>query len=209
MVVSVAPANSTHVMSVLGMNDAEEGVARRHPGSIKPMRTDSAAPQNGIIVSPTASPQLERGLGCGGPARAHDSEPHPEPASPEACSTTELYSAGGQAGGEWRVHCHKASQSTSTLPSDRAVADDTATHAKDQALGAVLCAEPHLPAGTFCDALTASRCDRGATAAARTLYSRVRATQECVLLLCATALPPSSELRLLPCLSFCLLCCCL
>ena len=174
MVVPVAPANSTHVMagSVVGMNDAEEGVARRHSGSIKPMTTDSAAPHNGVIVSPTASPQLERGLGCGRPARARDPEPHLEPASPEACSTTQLYSAGGQAGGEWRVHCHKSSQSTSTLPTDRAVADDTATHAKD------------LPAGTICDALTASRCDRGATAAARALYSRdpphVRATQECV-----------------------------
>jgi hypothetical protein len=94
MVVPVAPANSTHVMagSVVGMNDAEEGVARRHSGSIKPMTTDSAAPHNGVIVSPTASPQLERGLGCGRPARARDPEPHPEPASSEACSTTELYS---------------------------------------------------------------------------------------------------------------------
>ena len=158
MVVPVAPANSTHVMagSVVGMNDAEEGVARRHSGSIKPMTTDSAAPHNGVIVSPTASPQLERGLGCGRPARARDPEHHPEPASPEACSTTQLYSAGGQAGGEWRVHCHKSSQSTSTLPTDRAVADDTATHARD------------LP---VCDALTVSRCDKGATAATRALYS--------------------------------------
>ena len=174
MVVPVAPANSTHVMagSVVGMNDAEEGVARRHSGLIKPMTTDGAAPHNGVVVSPAASPQLERGLGCGRPARARDPEPHLEPASPEACSTTQLYSAGGQAGGEWRVHCHKSSHSTSTLPTDRAVADDTATHAKD------------LPAGTICDALTASRCDRGATAAARALYSssppHVRATQECV-----------------------------
>ena len=187
MVVSVAPANSTHVMSVLAVNDAEQSVARRHPGSIKPMRTDSAAPQNGIIVSPTASPQLERGLSCGGPARAHDSEPHPEPASPEACSTTELYSAGGQAGGEWRVYCHKPSHSTSTLPTDgavaddtaastlstdRAVADDTATHAKD------------LPAGTFCDTLTASRCDRGASAAAQLARSTHAAPQACVAALC-------------------------
>jgi hypothetical protein len=73
---------------------------------------------------------------------------------------------------EWRVHCRKSGDSISTLPTDRAVADDTATHARD------------LPAGTICDALTASRCDRGATAAARALYSssppHVRATQECV-----------------------------
>ena len=174
MMLPVAPVNNTIVMtvSVLGMSAAEEGVARCHSGSIKPMTTDGAAPHDGVTVSPTASPQLERDLGCGRPARARDPEPHLEPASPEACSTTQLYSAGGQAGGEWRVHCHKASQSTSTFPTDRAVADDTATHAKDQALGAVLCAEPHLPAGTFCDTLTASRCDRGATAAARTLYSR-------------------------------------
>ena len=158
--------------SVLAVNDAEQSVARCHSGSIKPMTTDSAAPHNGVIVSPTASPQLERGLGCGRPARARDPEPHPELASSEACATTQLYSAGGQAGGEWRVHCHKSSQSTSTLLTDRAVADDTATHAKA------------LPVGSICDALTASRCDRGATAAARSLYSRdpphVRATQECV-----------------------------
>jgi hypothetical protein len=103
---------------------------------------------------------------------------------------------------EWRVHCRKSGDSINTLPTDRAVADDTATHAKDQSLRGVLCAamqpchsaesegeraiasstltlpseeeggEPHLPAGTICDALTASRCDKGATAAARTLYSR-------------------------------------
>lgn len=115
---------------------------------------------------------------------------------------------------EWRVHCRKSGDSINTFPTDRAVADDTATHAKDQSLRGVLCAamqpchsaesegeraiasstltlpseeeggEPHLPAGTICDALTASRCDRGATAAARALYSssppHVRATQECV-----------------------------
>ena len=182
MVVSVAPADITHDMtgSVLAVKGAEEGVARRHSGPITPMTTDSAAPHNGIIVSPTARLQLERGFGCGRPARARDPQPHPEPASSEACSTTQLYSAGGQAGGEWRVHCHKASQSTSTLPTDRAVADDTATHAKDQALGAVLCAEPHLPAGTFCDALTASRCDRGATHA---LLTRPCYTGVCVVAL--------------------------
>ena len=149
---------STHVMSVsvLGVGDAEEGVAPRHPGPLKPSAPDSAAPDGGILVSPTATPPLERDIGCGRPARSGDSEPHPEPACPEACSTTELYSAGGQAGGEWRAHCHKASQSTSTLPTDRAVADDTATHARD------------LP---VCDALTVSRCDKGATAATRALYS--------------------------------------
>ena len=161
---------------MLGVGDAEEGVAPRHPGPLKPSTPDSAASDGGILVSSTATPELEKDLGYvperGRGASSHNAEPHPEPASPEACSTTELHSAGGQAGGEWRVYCHKASQSASTLPTDRAVADDTATHAKDQALGAVLCAEPHLPAGTFCDTLTASRCDRGATAAARTLYSR-------------------------------------
>ena len=64
-------------------------------------------------------------IGCGRPARSRDSEPHPEPASPEACSTTELYSAGGQAGGEWRVPCDELGQSTSTLSTDRTVATNT------------------------------------------------------------------------------------
>ena len=139
MVVSVAPADITHDMtgSVLAVKGAEEGVAWRHSGLITPMTTDSAAPHNGIIVSPTARLQLERGFCCGRPARARDPELHPEPASPEACSTTELYSAGGQVGGEWRVPCDELGQSISTLSTDRTVATNT-QHAKDESLGGVL-----------------------------------------------------------------------
>ena len=41
---------------------------------------------------------------------------------------------------EWRVHCLKSGDSISTLPTDRAVADDTATHVENQSLGAPRCA---------------------------------------------------------------------
>ena len=65
MMLPAARANSTHVMnvSVLGVGDAEEGVAPRHPGPLKPSTPDSAAPDSGILVSPTATPPLGRDLG--------------------------------------------------------------------------------------------------------------------------------------------------
>ena len=128
-------------VSVLGVGDAKEGMAPRHPGPLKPSTPDSAAPDGGILVSPTATPPLGRDLGYiperGRGARSRNSEPHPEPASPEACSTTELYSAGGEAGSEWRVPCHELGQSISTLSTDRTVATNT-QHAKDESLGGVL-----------------------------------------------------------------------
>ena len=149
-------------------------------------------------------------IGCGRPARSGDSEPHPEPASREACSTTELYSAGGQAGGEWRVPCDELGQSISTLSTDRTVATNT-QHAKDESLGGVLRAAtepwraavsegeraialsiitlpsedvgdgPHHITGTVSDRLMDPRCDRGATDETRTLCS-LRALKSMLLL---------------------------
>ena len=139
-----ALTNSTNVISVsvLGVGDAEEIVAPHHPGPPKPSTPDSAVTHGGIIVSSTASPELERDL-CHVPergrgARSRDSEPHSDPASPEACSKTQVHSANGWAGGERRVCFHTPRQSINSLSTDRAVADDTATQAKDQSVGAAL-----------------------------------------------------------------------
>ena len=143
MMLPAARANSTHVMnvSVLGVGDAEEGVAPRHPGPLKPSTPDSAAPDSGILVSPTATPPLGRDLGYiperGRGARSRNSEPHPEPASYEACSKTQLHSVRGRACCERRVCFHTPGQSISTLSTDRTVATNT-QHAKDESLGGVL-----------------------------------------------------------------------
>jgi hypothetical protein len=136
--------NSTHVISVsvLGVGDAEEGVAPHHPGPLTPSTPDSAAPDCGILVTPTASPPLERDLGyvpdSGRGARSRDSEPHPDPESPKACSKMQVHSVSGRASDEWRVQRHKPGHSISGLSTDRVLAADTATHAKDQSLGAAL-----------------------------------------------------------------------
>ena len=127
---------------MLGVGDAEEGVAPRHPGPLKPSTPDSAASDGGILVSSTATPELEKDLGYvperGRGASSHNAEPHPEPASPEACSKTQLHSVRGWAGGERRVCFHKPGHSINSLSTDRAVAADKATHAKDQSFGAAL-----------------------------------------------------------------------
>jgi hypothetical protein len=134
-----ALTNSTHVMSVsvLGVGDDEEIVAPRHPGPPKPSTPDSAALHGGILVSPTATPPLEGDLGyvpkrgCG--ASSHGPEPHPDPASYEACSKTQMHSAGGQTGGEWCVDCHKPGHSINILSTDSVAA--THMQASDQSLG--------------------------------------------------------------------------
>ena len=136
-----ARANVMNV-SVLGVDDAEEIVAPRHPGPLTPSTPDSAATDGGILVSSTVSPELEKDLGYvperGHGASSHNPEPHPDPASPEACSKTQVHSANGWAGDERRVCFHKPGQSINSLSTGRAVADDTATHAKDQSFGAEL-----------------------------------------------------------------------
>ena len=130
-------------VSVLGVGDDEEIVAPRHPGPLKPSTPDSAALHGGILVSPTATPQLEGDLGYvperGRGARSRDSEPHPEPASPKACSKMQVHSANGWASDERRVCFHKPGQSINSLSTGRAVADDT-QHSTDESLGGALCA---------------------------------------------------------------------
>jgi hypothetical protein len=51
------------------------------------VEANSAAPHGGVVVSPTASPQLERDLGCGCPARAHDPKPHRSACAAECASS--------------------------------------------------------------------------------------------------------------------------
>ena len=131
--------NSTHVkdISVLGVGDAKEGVAPRHPGPLKPSTPDSAATHGGILVSPTATPELEGDLGyipkrgCG--ARSRDSEPRLDPASYEACSKTQMHSVSDRAGGKWRVYRHKPGYLINTLSIDSVAA--THMQASDQSLG--------------------------------------------------------------------------
>jgi len=138
-----ARANNVMNLSVIGVDDDEEIVAPRHPDPLKPSTPDSAAPRGGILVSSTVSPELEGELGyvpergCG--ARSRDSEPHPDPASPEACSKTQVHSANGWAGDERRVCFHKPGHSINSLSTGRAVADDT-QHSPDELLGGALCA---------------------------------------------------------------------
>ena len=124
-------------VSVLGVGDDEEIVAPRHPGPLKPSTPDSAALHGGILVSPTATPELEGDLGyipkrgCG--ARSRDSEPRLDPASYEACSKTQMHSVSDRAGGKWRVYRHKPGYLINTLSIDSVAA--THMQASDQSLG--------------------------------------------------------------------------
>jgi len=142
----VAPANNTPVMigsSVLAVADGTEGEARRGPRLLDRTTPGSDASHGDVVVSLTASPQLERDLGyfpergCRPPSR--DSEPHPDPASPEACSKMQLHSVSGRASDKRRVCFHKHGQSINSLSTDGVVAADT-QHSKDQSFGAALCA---------------------------------------------------------------------
>ena len=176
----VALANNTPIRigsSVLRVGDTAQGEARRHPRLLMPTTPSTAASYSGILVSPSASPQLERDLGHFPTrvhrARSHDSTCHPEPSSPEARSKTRLDAADGRTGGKWCVHCHKPDQSVNTLSTDRIVA---AVSEGERAMGPSTLTlpfkekggGPHNPTGTISDALTDPRCEGDAPAASRT-----------------------------------------